>query len=464
MLLFVWLGASPFARAAEAPSPGPAPTMTLAEALRYAREHQPRLRSALAELAARKSAAQIPRAGWFPQVGATAQLFAGTANNSTTVYLNVPEVDLPRIGGTRANGTSWTPEPSTLAAVTVDQEIWDFGRIAAQAAVADALTNVARAGVEASQLDVGLAVEESFHGVLAAHQVLAATDDAWRRAVTHRDYAQAGTASGMRPPIDLTRAQAEVAVLEVQRIRARNGVREARGELAAAVGSDAVEVDAAPIAEGQPAAPAFEEALRTAAARNPAVAAALSRIEAQQATTRALSRELLPNLFATGTFSGRAGGTPPSAGEVPTGGGWLPDVFNWNLGAVLQWNLFDATTLARRDAAKARIEVAKADLAVVRNSLGLAVERAWLDLVAALEVLPGLTQSVDAARANQAQADARFRAGLGTIIELADADTILTRAELELAIGQFSVARTRARLAHVVGEPPDAGQHNGRNP
>ena len=69
---------------------------------------------------------------------------------------------------------------------------------------------------------------------------------------------------------------------------------------------------------------------------------------------RAIGRELLPNLFLSATISSRAGGAPPSSGDVPFGQGWLPDVINWHAGIVLQWNLFDATVLARRDASRAR--------------------------------------------------------------------------------------------------------------
>jgi outer membrane protein TolC len=124
---------------------------------------------------------------------------------------------------------------------------------------------------------------------------------------------------------------------------------------------------------------------------------------------------------------------------------------NWYVGLVVQWNLFDGTLWARRDAARAREDAARFDRDTVRMTLDLAGERAWLDLGAALEVLPGLQTSVDAAKANLAQADARFRAGLGTIIELADAEALLTNAALQLAVGQFNVDRARAELGRVVG-------------
>jgi outer membrane protein TolC len=437
------------ARAAEAPS------LTLPEALAWARDHQPSLKSALAELRARRSDARVPRALWLPQLGASAQIIVGTTNNTTTSYLNVPETDLPRLGATRATGTTdWSPSASTLAALTLDQEVFDFGRIAAQAAVTDSLAAVARANVESAGLELQLAVEEAFHAVLAAHAVERATDDAWRRAAAHRDFAQAGVRSGLRPPIELTRAQADVAQLDVRRVRARAGVSEARAVLATTIASDVPEVDAREPAAGEATGPlSMEEALREAAARNPALAAARARLEAQRRLARAIFAEMLPNLFASATLSGRGGGAPPSSGTTPTGDGWLPAVGNWHVGLVLQWNLFDATVLARRAAAQAREAAARADLEVAERAVTLAAERAWIDLDTARRALPALAESVQAAQANHAQADARFRAGLGTTVELADAEALLTNAELELAIGRFAVARARAGLERVLGEP-----------
>jgi outer membrane protein TolC len=451
---------------AQAPSPleTPATAMTLPQALAYARDHQPQVRGALAEWRARQAEARVPRAQWMPELGATAQLFGATANNTTTVYLNVPEADVPRIGATRSTTnatTSWTPAAATLLAISVDQEIYDFGRIAAQMATADAYVDWARASAENIALDVQLGVEEAFDAVLAAKDVLKATEEAHRRAITHRDYAQAGTKSGLRPPIDLTRAQADVAQLETRLIRAQMGLRTARAALAAAMGSIELEVDAMPSPAGVAEMPAFAEAMRTAAARNPAIVAAVARVRAQHAATSAIGREMLPNVFFSAGLSGRAGGTAPSSGAVPYGEGWLPDVANWHIGLVLQWNVFDATILARRSASAAREEAVQADLELVRTNVALGTERAYLDLDAALQAIPRLQQTVAAARANQAQAEARFRAGLGTIIELTDAETLLTNAELGLAVGFFDAARAQATLGRIMSQASFAAT-NGR--
>ena len=75
--------------------------------------------------------------------------------------------------------------------------------------LADALTDVARAGTVALSLDIRLRVQESFQAVLSAKQIFQAAAQADRRAQTHLELAEAGVRSGMRPPIERTRAQAE---------------------------------------------------------------------------------------------------------------------------------------------------------------------------------------------------------------------------------------------------------------
>ena len=70
----------------------------------------------------------------------------------------------------------------------------------------------------------------------------------------------------------------------------------------------------------------------------------------------------------------------------------------------------------------------------------------------ARESLPALAPELEAARANDAQADARFKAGLGTSVELADAEALRTDAEIQLALGQFELAHARAAFGRAIAE------------
>ena len=66
--------------------------------------------------------------------------------------------------------------------------------------------------------------------------------------------------------------------------------------------------------------------------------------------------------------------------------------------------------------------------------------------------LPGFRRAVEAARANYAQADARFRSGLGTSVELADAEALRTDAEIQVALGEFQLARARSQFGRAISE------------
>jgi outer membrane protein TolC len=428
--------------------------MTLPAAIAFARAHHPAARAALARIAERRAAARVPGAAWLPVAGVSAQLFAGTANNTTGSYVSPRLFEVPRIGGTRAvSEGSFAPYASTFVGAGVEQELFDFGRIAAQAALADADVRVERERARSDTLALVYDVEEAYFAVFAAKAVERASDEAYDRSRAHRDLAAAGVSSGLRSPIELTRAEADLARFEIGRVRARGGVTSAEVVFAAAV---AVPEERLDIAEAPPSPrelPPLDAAVRDALARDPRVLATLAELEAEEARTRAIGAELRPNLALTATLSGRAGGAPPSGnGELPAGSGFVPDVPNWDVGLVLSVPLFDGSVNARRRASRARENVRREELSLVRERDVAAIRQAYVGVDVARAALPGLGRAVDAARANYAQADARFRSGLGTSVELADAEELRAAAEIQLALGQFELARARAAFGRAVAE------------
>jgi outer membrane protein len=450
---------------AETPPPAPAPAnlglpparpITLADALAYARSHQPAVLASLARIETEKANAEVPRAQYYPMLGLTAQLLEGTTNNTTASYLGAAFVDLPRIGGTPSTGSGdarWKPYASTLAAAGLSQEILDFGRIAAESAAADARVTIAARAADAQRLDIELNVEEAFFAVHAARSILQASEDAYQRSLVHRNYAGAGVKSGLRSPIELTRAEADLSRFDTARIRARGGLSAAQAVLAAAVGSPDLVLDAADDAPGSMAMPALTEAIRLASQRDPRLQEALAQLRQQELETRAVGALARPDLRLSATISGRAGGSAPTNdGEAPSGRGFLPDVPNWDGALVLSWPLFDPTINARKRASGVAEAVRRSELDLVRQQVVAAVEQAYVGVVVAREALPSLQRAVEAARANYAQADARFKAGLGTSVELADAEALRTDADIRLAIGVFDLAKARASFGRAIAE------------
>ena len=443
--------------AARAQEPVPR-QITLEEARRYAREHQPEVRAALARIAAAQAAARVPRAQWLPQLGATAQLFVGSANNTTAQYLTSPYLDIPRVGGTNtvnAGASSFQPYGSTFAAIGIGQEVFDFGRIEAKASAADALVDVERHGTDATVLDIDYGVEEAYFSVLTAHSILKASNEAYDRTKTHRDLADAGVHAGLYAPIELTRAEADLAKFDIARIRASGTVTTNQALLAAAVGSPDLLLDATGELPGPGEVPTLARALQEAAARDPKVAEALARVTAQHKQTGAIFAELRPDLSATATFSGRAGGAhndPATADSVADFDGWLPTVPNWDVGLVFSWPIYDGTVVARGKASEAQEAALRESVEALKVQLSANVQRAYIAVQVARDALPGLQRAFTAAIANYEQADARFKAGLGTAVELADAEALRTDAEIQLALGKFDLAKARAALDRAIAE------------
>ena len=427
--------------------------MRLDEALSYAEIHQPSLRAALERVEAAQADARVPRARWMPAVGAVAEVFQGTSNNTTAANLGLSDVALPRIGGTPAvdRGT-WTPSASTLVAGSITQELFDFGRIAAQSAAADAAVDVELAVAKSERLGIRLLVKEAYFAVQGAKAVLRAAEGAYARTRVHRDLAEAGVKSGLYAPVELTRADADLARFEVSRLRAQGGLASAEVVLAAAAAVPDRALDAE---EGWAAAsplPPLDQAITTGLVRNPLILEQRGRLNAQGALTRAIAAESRPELLLTATLSGRAGGATPSSGSAATYAGYLPEVPNWDVGLILHWPLYDPVVSARARAAATREQVLLDTLAAVTQDQVAAIQRAYLDAEVAGASLAGLERSVEAAQANYAQAEARWKAGLGTALELADAEYLRTDAEIQLAGGQFALSRARAVLGRLLAE------------
>ena len=471
--VLLWLGLAAYAVAAppqaatdQPDSPGlaalglpSARKVTLGEALAYARAHQPAVVAALARIREEKANAEVPRAQYYPLVGVMAQFLEGTANNTTASYLTTPFVDLPRIGGTSFNPSSatasWKPSASTLAGAGARQEIFDFGRIAAQAAAADARVVVAAHASDTERLDIELAVEEAFFAVHAAKSILESSEDAYQRSLVHRDFAQAGVKSGLRAPIDLTRAEADLSRFDTGRIRARGGVAASQAVLAASVGATDLALDAADEPPSAMDLPALSNALQLASNRDPRLQLAIARLRGQELETRAVGALLRPDVHLSAAISGRAGGALGNnsmGSDEASGDGYIPNVPNWDAALVLSWPLFDPTINARQRASRAAEEVQRAEVDLVKQQLVSSVERAYVDVAVAREALPSLRHELEAARANYAQADARFKAGLGTSVELADAEGLRIDAEIRLALGVFDLAKARATFGRAIAE------------
>lgn len=435
------------------PLPNAQTTLPLSAAIAYAHAHQPSIAAARARVEAARANAQIPRAAFFPRVTAAAELLAGTSNNTTASYATVGILDVARIGGTPANASvSWRPEVSTLVGVSLHKELFDFGRLESQADALDELARSAEEIAKVAQLDLDLLVEESFYAIQGAKAVLTASSAAVTRGRAHRDLAQARVTAQLWPPIELTRADADLARYELDRVRAASSLAIAHAVFAAAIGSNEASVDAGADDMTHADTPSTIADVHVTAQPAPELRSAQAQLRAQHRITEAIRAELRPDLSLSAEFTGRAGGAAVASNPTPAGGGFVPDVPNWDALVVFSWPILDRTVTERAKTSQRLEAVRAAEIDQVAAQLGTLAARGYIELNVARQALPALQRALDAAQANHEQAEARFTGGLGTAIELSDAEALLTDAQIQLAIGQFQLSRARARLGRFIAE------------
>lgn len=440
-----------FSRLAQA-ADGTPPAMTLDQAIAYGLSHNPTLASYRAQVAQGQEAARVPRNRWLPTIGATAQIYEATDNNTAAVVAPSDSLILPRLGGrgfdaaaTFDNGQSYRPYASTILGVGITQQVFDFGLTAARIASADATLLAERHDLDRSTLDTRLSVSVSFLAVQVAHEVKAAAEAAVTRATAQRDQAAALVQGQLRSRIFLERAQAELSRLRVSLLRAQSGVTIAQSGLSIAVGLDQPLLDAQGTMALPHAFPPLDQAMRDASTNDPTLKVIEARIEAQRQTASAIGALARPTILLSGAVSARSGGAP-TGGPDPQFSGYVPETPNWDIGLIANWSFFDPVVFAEARAARAQEEVLRGQLAAARQQLTGAVQDAWETTSEAISELPDLEKALEAAKQNYDQANVRFQQGLGTSVEIADAETLLTDSEVQLAEGQFGLARANARL------------------
>ncbi|MCM2334245.1 MAG: TolC family protein, partial [Anaeromyxobacteraceae bacterium] len=247
---------------------------------------------------------------------------------------------------------------------------------------------------------------------------------------------------GTRPEIDLAQARADRASAVVQRIAAENDLATAHAQLNQAMGV-AASTDYALGASTPAALPGeegtIEDLLAEALAARPDVAARARAREAELARLRAARATWLPTLDA-GARVTEAG---PAADQTQR---------SWSAGLTLTWPLLEGGRgAARASEAQANLDALDADDEAFRQEVRLELERARLAVRSARASLEASGEVVVNARERLRLAEGRYQAGLGSGLELNDAQVAVTNAAAQEVKARFTLAAARAQLAQALG-------------
>jgi outer membrane protein len=399
--------------------------LTLDECIAIALEGQPTIQERLAAYAAARYRVNQAFAPLLPQL--SGQVNSSRSHNTV----------LSGSGGGQPTLQDRSWGDSFAAQLLLSQLLFDFGKNLAATDAARKLAEVEVENVELQRQLISATVKEAYTNTLFSQRLIRVQEQAQERAELNLRSAKGFFEVGTRPKSDVARAEVDVANAKLDLIRAKNALRSAIVALNTAM---AINVDTlTQIVDNlvYQAVTLDRQQLRSDSLRQrPEYRSAKLTAAAAEARERKAFRDFLPDVTGQGAY----GATQKDLNET------------WSIGLSLNWSFFDGGgRIARYQEAKALLEGAKANVKSTELSILQNVEQAEIAVEETAERIQAAQALVASAQENFRLAQGRFDAGVGTILELTDAQLALTQAQNteSQALADYRIAL--ARLDRAVG-------------
>jgi outer membrane protein len=307
------------------------------------------------------------------------------------------------------------------AGATVTQLITDFGRTTNLIASANLAAKAENQNALATKEQILLAVDQAFYNSLQAQSVLTVARQTVKDRQTVSDQVGALFRSKLKSELDFSFANVNLAQAKLLLLDAENNVNAAQAVLSAVLGFQSLQnfqlvEDSTPLVQPPD---NVDELTSNAFTMRPEILALGFQSESAQKYQKAERDLLLPDIRAMG-----------AVGDTPVRN---PIITNWygavgvNIGIPV-FNGFLYTAKAKE--AALRSQATQEKLRDVRNQIARDVRTSWLNAKTAYDRLSVTQQLLDQANLALNLAQARYKLGLGSIVELSQAQLQQTQAQI----------------------------------
>jgi outer membrane protein len=410
--------------------PPPGKPLTLDQCVAIAVKYHPSLASSQAAIDVQRALAEQALSAYYPQVSFNAGYNASTFNFS------------PVAGTIRPPTYNWTFLDIFSAGPVLNQTIYDFGRTSNS-------VKINRENVKASQEDlmtakqtVILNVKTAYYSVLQTQYLIDVAQDVVNQTQQHLDQANGFYQAGTRPKIDVTKAEVDLANAQLALIQAKNNFGVARVTLNNAMGlrqdlSFAVEKEV----EVKPKVIPLGEILSTAYERRPEILKLKAQQRGQEAAVKLAQSGYYPILSGNAQYLWRA--------HHP---GWTDYYWDAVVGATLTVPIFSGfLTPNQVDQARATLRNLQAQEESTKQNIRLEAEQAYLSLNLAIEQITVTQKTVEQAKENYDLASGRYQVGVGSPLEITDAEVQLANARANNIQAIYSYKTAEARIEKAMG-------------
>ena len=405
------------------------------------------VRTRQAWLQARVEAAQsgIDHAGDFPQInGLISDRIARTVSGTSGLQGGSIIDQRGNAASVAQGGRPYSVFTTYGPTLSLSYVLFDFGKRAADKEATGYRLLAANLAQNRALQDVAFQVEQAYYRVLGFEQLVRATRESLKNFQTALDATQRRHDSGLATIADVYRSETQVGQAQLVLSRNEGELSKARGLLAATVGLPVnFALQLQPMSGQLPVAEidqSMADLLTDAKANRPDLVAAEARARAARATARAETRLGLPTLTFVSQYARQIYTSALSAQDAY--------VFGLNLNIPI-FSGFGDTYRVRRREEEAKVADAARDLVYTQTEQD--VWQAYFDLQTAATSLSSTANLVKSASQSADAAVARYKGGVGSLLDLITAQLDDTNAKVQEIQSRLDWYQALARLNFALG-------------
>jgi len=431
VILIMLLGATytqaqPTDRASEAPVRGS--FLGVEKAIELALENHPFVQQANATLKAATAKTDQARAVYYPHVDANFDVAAGAGRINPRFLIGgfLVQQNLSQYAG----------------GVTVNQRLFDFGYSQQTVNSAHLAERAQEIDINARQALVVLQVQASYLTSLKHYRLVQIAEETVRERGIIKGQIEALYRQQLKSKLDVDLVQVELTNAESLLVRARNGLKSSFANLNRAIGIAGAEdyvLEDLPI-EVRP--PRSLDSLIGDSLTHPEYRKAKEITASAEAKVTAAKRQYLPtvNAYASG---GDFQVFDTNRSQASQTGGW------WAAGGFVSMPLFTGFMIENQvREAKAQKAAAEAASLNIEQALTQQVTNSYLDTVSFAQQIKLGEEQVKTAQEALNLAKQRYKLGLGSIVEVTQAEVAVTAAQTRLAEAQYDYKIAEVTLAY----------------
>ncbi len=365
-------------------------------------------------------------ANYYPQLNLSAgyRKFSGVSGSTT---------------GTTTSRTASGSFDQYSSSVTLNQNLYDFGKTPTQVKIQDLNLDSSRSDLENVSEQIIFNVRQAYYTVLQAKRNRDVSADTVKQFQLHLEQAKGFYEVGTRPKFDVTKAEVDLSNAKLNLIKSENALRIAIVNLNNAIGiPDAPEYTVEDNLSFQGYNITLEDAIKRAYENRPDLKSLITKKGAAEGSIELAKKGYYPALSGNASYNW-------SGEKIPLEEGW-------NIGATLSFPIFSGyLTTYQVEESRANLNVLNANEELLRQNIFLEVQQAYLNLREAEERIPAAELTVKQAEENFEIAKGRYEAGVGNPVELTDAEVASANAKTAYIQALYDYKTAQASLEKAMG-------------